>query len=85
MTQSELNKLFYLKLDPLPSDVDEILRLEDDLLHFCDTIEDPLTADCIKLRYLSCFSYNKIADVIGVGTCDAVRKRISRFVKGLPL
>lgn len=85
MTQSELNKLCYLKRDPLPSDAVEIRRLEDDVLHFCDTLFDPLTAECVRLRYLSCFSWDKIADVIGVGTGDAIRKRVSRFVKGLPL
>lgn len=52
------------------------------LMHFIDTVDDPLTRQAIQLRYENGLSWAQVAMGLGGGNSEAgVKKRVYRYLK----
>lgn len=64
--------------------IKELIKKQEELMEYINTIDDSLIRQIITLRYINGLSWKQIANIIGGGnTPDSIRMIHNRFLKGI--
>lgn len=86
MMKKKLKQLFEYRLHirknaPNMRDIERLVRLIDSAEEEISGIEDELTRQALRKRYIMCMKWDDIADDFGYYSSDAIRKMCDRAMK----